>query len=150
MVDRVRNDATARGIKQWDQNYPIPQMILSDLINGYTHLIFDDSTCIGFFTTNSICEDDVHDHIKWNCSTEKSITLHRLCIDVAHQNKGYGTLFMTCYEQYVREIGYMSIRIDVFSTNKQATHIYEKFGYRRLGSAFCDRGLFYIYEKLLQ
>ena len=44
----------------------------------------------------------------------------------------------------------MSIRIDVFSTNKQATHIYEKFGYRRLGSAFCDRGLFYIYEKLLQ
>lgn len=149
MVNRVRDDATARGLRQWDENYPTKQMIFADIENGYTHFIYIDNMFIGFFTTNSICEDDVHDHIMWNCPTEKSITLHRLCIDVPHQNKGYGTQFMQYYEEYVRNAGFHSIRIDVFSTNSQAIHIYERFGYSRLGNAFCDRGEFFIYEKLL-
>ena len=75
------------------------------------------------------------------------IILHRLCIDPEYQNKGTGQRCLELFEENCKKDGYESIRIDVFSTNAKAIHIYEKFGYTKVGDAVCERGPFFIYEK---
>ena len=149
MMIRTKMDAIGKGIFQWTDTYPTYEMIYQDVLNSYTEIIKLGDQNIGFFTSNSICEDDVHDHIKW-LNDDKWIILHRLCITPPFQNKGIGTNVLLMFEDRAINRGYKSIRIDVFSTNEQAIYIYQKLGYIRLGEAFCDRGKFYIYEKIIQ
>lgn len=148
MMERAKAHSCEQGIYQWTETYPTYNMIYEDIKNSYTEIIKANGKNIGFFTSNSICEDNVHDHIQWLNKDNSWIILHRLCVDPPYQNKGFGTTILEKFETRSFNRGYKSIRIDVFSTNAQAIHIYEKFGYTRLGHAFCDRGKFYIYEKL--
>ena len=149
MMVRAREKLHKEGIFQWDYRYPKPDMIRNDLINGYTSLVSDGDNIVAFFTSNSICEDDVHDNTKWLYDGTLWIILHRLCVDPLFQGQGIGQRILKMFEAECFDKGYVSIRIDVFSTNKTAIYIYEKYGYIRVGEAMCERGLFYIYEKQL-
>ena len=149
MMERAKKKSCEQGIFQWTETYPTFSMISGDILNAYTEKILSDGVCIGFFTSNSICEDDVHNNIKWINNRGDWVILHRLCIDPNYQNQGFATKVLHKFEARAISRGYKSIRIDVFSTNAQAIHIYEKSGYVRVGHAFCDRGKFYIYEKLI-
>lgn len=148
MVD-ARKKSWDEGVFQWNENYPTATMIKGDLEKGYTYLVYDEGKIVAFFTTNSICEDDVHDHIKWLNEGDNWVILHRLCVDTGAQGNKIGQRILALFEKEKIEEGFDSIRIDVFSTNAAAIHIYEKFGYILLGNATCDRGMFYIYEKML-
>ncbi len=149
MMLRARQKLFEENIFQWDERYPKPEMIRYDIENGYTSLVEVGSKIVAFYTSNSICEDDVHEHIKWSYTGDKWIILHRLCIDPQYQNHGLGQEILTKFENDSVMQAFESIRIDVFSTNQKAIHIYEKYGYKRLGEAVCERGLFYIYDKIL-
>ena len=149
MMIRAREKLFSEKIYQWDERYPKPDMIKNDLLNGYTSLVRLEGKTIAFFTSNSICEDDVHNNINWIYNGNKWIILHRLCIDPDYQNDGLGQQILKKFENQSKKDGFESIRIDVFSTNNKAIHIYEKFKYKRVGIAVCERGPFYIYEKQL-
>ena len=149
MMLRAREKLFSENCFQWDERYPKPQMIRYDLEHGYTSLVTEDGNVVGFFTSNSVCEDDVHGHIVWSYDGDEWVILHRLCIDPVYQSHGLGQRILQRFEQQSKEQGFKSVRIDVFSTNAKAIHIYEKFGYKRLGEALCERGLFYIYDKIL-
>lgn len=146
-MKRARQKLFNEGIYQWDETYPTAQMILNDIKNRYTYLVKADEKVVGFYTSNSIIEDDVHDNVQWIYAGEKWIVLHRLCVDVDVQGKGIGQEILMDFEKRAKENEFESIRIDVFATNKAAIHIYEKFGYTLVGDAACDRGPFLIYEK---
>lgn len=151
MMLRARKKLYDECIFQWDERYPKAEMIHYDLSKGYTSLVKSDrGKIVAFFTSNSICEDDVHDSIKWIYGGDKWVILHRLCVEPEYQNLGFGQQILRLFESNSRENGFESIRIDVFSTNLKAIHLYEKFNYRRVGEAVCERGRFFIYEKLIQ
>lgn len=147
MLIKARNKLFEEGIFQWDHRYPKPDMIRSDLINGYTSVVRELERLIAFFTSNSICEDDIHNEINWLYNGDRWVILHRLCVDPHYQGNGVGQKILEKFEQQCIADKYESIRIDVFSTNQAAIHIYEKHGYSRVGSAVCERGPFYVYEK---
>lgn len=149
MMLRARNKLHSENIFQWDESYPKAEMIQDDLKNGYTSLVKVQDKIVAFFTSNSICEDDVHDHIKWIYNGEKWVILHRFCIDPIYQNKGLGQEILKLFEKNSKQAGFESIRIDVFSTNTTAIHIYEKFLYTKVGEAVCERGPFFVYEKII-
>ena len=149
MMLRAREKLFEEGIFQWDERYPKPDMIRNDLLNGYTSLVREKDEIVAFFTSNSICEDHDHDHIEWLYHGDSWVILHRLCVDPELQNAGVGQRILELFEQQSTENGFESIRIDVFATNKKAIHIYEKYGYVRVGDAVCERGPFYVYEKLI-
>lgn len=150
LLNRAKDKLIAEHIYQWDERYPKPEMIMSDIRNGYTYLVLIENKMIGFYTSNSICEDDVHEDINWLYSGDKWIILHRLCIDPHHQDNGLGQSIVLKYEEVAQKHGFFSSRIDVFATNEKAIHIYEKLGYVRVGNAMCERGPFFIYEKMLK
>ncbi len=150
MMLRAKEKLITEGIFQWGATYPKPEMLLSDLQKGYTSLVFDDSgNKIAFFTYNYLCEDDAHEHVKWLNPGDKWVFLHRLCIDPKYQSAGNGKRIVALFEEMVAP-SVDSIRVDVFSTNQKAIHIYEKYGFQRLAECMCDRGMFYAYEKLLK
>ncbi len=149
MMLRAKERLFQEKIYQWDERYPKKEMIINDLTNGYTTLVRDNNKIVAFFTSNSICEDDVHNDIEWSYIGDNWVILHRLCIDPIYQNGGLGQKILQKFETEKKKEKFDSIRIDVFSTNEKAIHIYEKFGYKRVGEATCERGLFYIYDKII-
>lgn len=149
MMVKAREKADQEGIHQWNENYPTKEMIMRDILGEDTYLVYEEGNVKGFFITNSVCEDDVHGHIKWMYPQSRFLILHRLCVDPSIQDQGIGQRILRKYEERAVEAGYESVRIDVFGTNNRAIHIYEKFGYKRMGRAVCDRGEFFIYEKHL-
>lgn len=149
MMLRAKERSYSEGIFQWDERYPSAEMLLSDIEGGHLHLIKYDNNIVGFFVYNSSSEDDLHNDIPWMNHSNAWIFLHRLCVDPKHQRKGLGQITVRKLLEIATALGYKSIRVDVFSTNKAAIHIYDKLGFELLGECLCYRGIFYVFEKLL-
>jgi len=52
-------------------------------------------------------------------------------------------------EEQIKNMGYLSIRLDVFSENPYALKLYEKNGYEKRGHADWRKGRFFLMEKTL-
>ncbi len=111
---------------QWDDTYPTPEMIKRDIKGNDTYLVYKEEELIAFLVVNDIIEDDVHDNIEWKYPNELYFVLHRLCVSTTTQGKGYGTKVVKQVEAMYRDKDIHIGRIDVFSTNAVAIHIYEK------------------------
>ena len=96
--------------------------------------------------------DDFYKQITWNTSSKKNIYLHRLAIHPDHQGQGFAKYIMKFIENFAKESGCLSVRLDTFSQNKKNNHLYSKLGYKKLGKIyFRDQSdmPFNCYEKLL-
>jgi ribosomal protein S18 acetylase RimI-like enzyme len=72
-----------------------------------------------------------------------------LCVRADLQNKGIGTKTMVMIEEYMKNQGVKSIRLDAFSKNQFALKMYNKLEYKKVGDANWRKGLFYIFEKII-
>lgn len=149
MMKRAKSKSYEEGVFQWDEKYPNADTLYTDISSSNLYLIKRSGELVGFFVYNSSCEDDLHNDINWIHPISKWIFLHRMCIDPVYQGKGYGQIIIEKFISSIKQAGYDSIRLDVFSTNRVAIHIYEKFGFTRVGECQCYRGSFYVYEKIL-
>jgi len=52
-------------------------------------------------------------------------------------------------EEQIKNMGYSSVRLDVFSKNPYAIRLYEKNGYKKRGYADWRKGRFFLMEKTL-
>jgi len=73
----------------------------------------------------------------------------RLCVSADSQNKGIGSKLLAHIEEQVKNMGYSSVRLDVFSENPYALKLYEKNGYEKRGHADWRKGRFFLMEKTL-
>ena len=83
---------------------------------------------------------------------KKNIYLHRLAIHPDYQGQGLAKYFIDYVENYAKENGCLSVRLDTFSLNKKNNYLYSKLGYKKLGKIyFRDQSdmPFNCYEKLL-
>ena len=68
------------------------------------------------------------------------------------QSKGYAQKLMAFGENYAKQYGFTSVRLDTFSQNKRNQQFYENRGYQKLGSIFYPKQSehpFYCYELVL-
>ena len=65
---------------------------------------------------------------------EKTIELQRLYVHPDHHRKGLGTYLALKIEDMAREQGYANIWLGVWEENHKAEKVYERLGYRRVGS----------------
>ena len=80
---------------------------------------------------------------------ENACVIHRLCVSPERQNEGIGKRVLDRIEEQLLEMGYDSVRLDVFSRNPYALRLYENNGYIRRGQADWRKGRFYLMEKIL-
>lgn len=135
-----------QGIDQWDDIYPSAKEILEDIENNEMYLGVTDGIACAF--TLNTKHDSEYDSGAWQYPNAHYCVIHRLCVNPASQGNGIGTEAM-CYIENLQKNKFEAIRLDAFSQNPTALHLYEKLGYRRAGEVRFRKGSFYLYEKKL-
>ncbi len=67
--------------------------------------------------------------------------LRYFLINPEYRGIGLGKKLMTCFMNFLKEVGYSSSFLLTTSSLKTAAHLYEKHGYRYVSHTFTDYGL---------
>jgi len=137
-----------QGIHQWDELYPTKEIFLDDINNNTLYVAVEDEKIIAVYVINQECDEEYHT-CEWENPDESACIIHRLCVSADFQNKGIGSRVLSHIEEQVKGMGYLSIRLDVFSENPYAIKLYEKNGYKKRGHADWRKGRFFLMEKTL-
>ncbi|MBO4458676.1 MAG: GNAT family N-acetyltransferase [Butyrivibrio sp.] len=95
-----------------------------------------------------ICTD-LYENAKWEGDGNSAYILHRFCVSPSIQNRGIGKKVLSHIEEQVKEMGYKSIRLDVFTENPFAQRLYRHDGFEPRGYANWRKGKFDLMEKVL-
>lgn len=147
------DDLNNRGIFQWDHRYPNTEFYISCINNKDQYVFIDDEVLVGCVVLNET-QSEEWSAVSWNYKDEKALVIHALAISPKHQGKGYGQKILDLCHEYGLKYNHKVIRLDVFSENPAAIHLYEKNGYKRVGDVTFDikpagHQLYYCYDRLL-
>jgi len=141
------------GIDQWDENYPDYASIENDLKTETLFAYRDGNTILGIVVLNET-QDEEYAQIDWSTSeVDRNLVVHRLAVDPIHQGKGIARKIMSFAENFARDQGYDSIRLDTFSQNTRNQRFYINRGYTDLGAVYLKykkEHPYYCYELLLK
>ena len=144
-------DMSARGIEQWNEHYPSREAFERDLQNEELFILEEESLIVGSITL-SFTKDDEYIPIEWLTAEAKHLYVHRLCIHPDQQGKGMARRLMDFAEQYGREQGCTSVRLDTFSQNSRNIRFYTSRGYQQRADVFFPKQSehpFHCFELLL-
>ena len=147
MVSSAKELMASQGIEQWDEIYPAKEDFANDISGKTLYVVTDDSNkekIVAIYVISTECDDEYH---KCTWEYENPCIIHRLCVSPDYQNKGIGKKLLNKIENQLVDMGYESVRLDVFSENPFAQSLYEKNGYKRRGHADWRKGRFYLMEK---
>ena len=146
---RAAADLKKRGIDQWDEHYPNREILREDIHKGEMFVGVDaDGKFVSAFVLNQETDED-YQNGDWQYPAAQYWVAHRLCVDPCCQGTGIGRETMNQMEKLAAEYGGETVRLDVFSQNLRAFHLYEKLGYQTVGSVAWRKGKFYLMEKRL-
>ena len=138
----------AHGVYQWDEIYPDEGILSEDIARGNMTIgTIDGRIAVAFML--DFCEDSDYETAAWRYCAQNIVVLHRLCVHPDFQGQGVARQAMDYLENEVRARGVQTIRLDAFSQNPAALHLYESRGYQKAGEISYRKGLFYLYEKKL-
>jgi RimJ/RimL family protein N-acetyltransferase len=132
---KCRTNLLEKGILQWDDHYPSKEYFQECIKDEVLFVLMDSEEMVGHVVLNE-WQSEEWAPIPW--TGNGPLVIHSLMINPTLQGKGVGTDFVKLCEQYATQEGYKSIRLDAFSGNGKATHLYEKLGYQKRGSVFFD------------
>ena len=136
----------AQGILQWDDIYPDEATIRADIVRGQMR-VGTRSGKIAVAFMLELCKEGEYEPADWRYREPDFAVLHRLCVHPDFQGQGVARKAMGYLENEVRSCGRKTIRLDAFSQNPAALHLYESCGYQKAGTIHYRKGLFYLYEK---
>ncbi len=147
-IERLIKDAISlmreQGIEQWDEVYPAREDFAKDIEQGYLYVADKEDKMAAIYVISEEC-DAAYMNGQWE--NEKPCIIHRLCVSADCQNEGIGKKVLKHIENQLVDMGYDSVRLDVFSENPYALKLYDKNGYTKRGYADWRKGRFYLMEK---
>ena len=141
-------DMLTRGIDQWDEFYPTKDIFAVDIEAGTMYALWRGTEILAVIVLNQEQEPE-YTTVNWQFNSEPIGIIHRLMVHPSAQGKGIASKLLAFAENVARQSGYGTIRLDVFSKNPTAIHLYEKHGYRRAGTVVFRKGEFFCMEKQL-
>lgn len=149
LFQRVKKHMLEQGIDQWDELYPNKEVIKEDIDKQQLYIAEYKHNIIAVFVINKDY-DEAYGQGSWRYIRGEYYVLHRFCIEPSMQGKGFATRIILLIEKEVRQLGGQAIRLDAFSKNPAAIHMYEKLGYQSVGQVVFRKGIFYLYEKWIE
>ena len=119
-----------------------------DIKKGNLYVAEENEKIIALYVISAEA-DEAYNYAEWKYPSETSLVLHRFCVSPSFQNRGIGRKVLTEIELQVKNKGYESIRLDVFTKNPYAQRLYRNNGYEVRGFAEWRKGLFDLMEKHL-
>ncbi len=130
LVQECIKNMNANGIDQWNEQYPPLEIFKSDVESGSLFAMKDVGRIVGVIVLSEE-QDEEYDDIDWTDKFGKVIIVHRLAVHPERQRMGIATKLMDFAENYARENGYSSIRVDTYSSNPRSLQLFEKRKYKR-------------------
>jgi ribosomal protein S18 acetylase RimI-like enzyme len=140
----------AGGSDQWDEHYPNREIISLDIERGSLWVCEENNAVAGILVLDEH-QSEQYEEIEWTEKQGPHLIMHRLAVHPEVQGKGIARRLSTYAEEYARQNGYSSIRLDTYAKNTRALALYPKLGYDRRGEvSFPGRTAnFPVFEKVL-
>ena len=157
-IEKLYNDCTyvmnQNKIFQWDDKYPNSEMFKSCIEDEGQFVFVVNDKIIGSVVLDEF-QSEEWSALEWKYNDGEQLVIHALAIDPASQGKGYGQKALDLCEKYAISLSYDAMRLDAFSENPAALKLYEKNGYRKVGTVVFDSKPenhlnYYCYEKKLK
>jgi ribosomal protein S18 acetylase RimI-like enzyme len=127
-----------KNIFQWNEYYPSHTAFEIDAKRNELYVFCVDEQLIGSITISTKMDEE-YIPIEWLTKNGHNIYIHRLCVHPDFQGQGYAQQLMAFAENFAKNNGYLSVRLDTFSQNKRNQRFYETRGYQKLGDIFFSK-----------
>lgn len=146
LISDAIKEMESKGIYQWDEIYPTIEDFQADISKSNLYAVMDGENLVAIYVISSE-SDDAYTKADWHHPADTAYILHRFCVSPNYQNRGLGKQILLHIESQIREMGYQSIRLDVFTKNPYAQRLYRHNGYKVRGFADWRKGRFELMEK---
>lgn len=135
MYRQANKTLLARGIVQWDDEYPSPVTLRENLLGETTWIFRQDSLPIASITLDEE-QDPQYEFIRWAYPSDRALIVHRLCVSPEFQQFGLGRKLMEFAEVHAGVYKYEVIRLDAFLGNPYSQKLYRSLGYQE-AAGYC-------------
>lgn len=135
-------------LKRQLSSYFVSSVMILGIAGGTLYTVTERAQLIAIYTINTEYNPE-YLNAKWKYNREIACIIHRLCVSPEVQNRGIGKIVLNHIENQLQNMGFESVRLDVFSENPYAIRLYEKCGYVKRGYADWRKGCFWLMEKKL-
>ncbi len=143
---RRKNDAS----KQWQDGYPNPDVLKSDIDKGIGYVLTDDDVIVGYAAI-LVNDEPAYEHIKGSwLSNDDFVVVHRVAIADEYLGKGMAKKIFQLTEDFAISRQIFSIKIDTNYDNHAMLHILDKLAYTYCGEVEFRGGKRQAFEKLLR
>lgn len=139
----------ADGSDQWQDGYPNPAVVASDIENGHGFVLAGGDKIAGYVAI-LINDEPAYAEIKGTWLTDGDfVVYHRVAISDDFLGQGLAQQMLKRIEDYAADNGIRSVRADTNHDNKGMLRIFEKLGYVYCGEVFFRGASRLAFEKVL-
>lgn len=140
VIAEARAFIASYGSDQWQDGYPEPELIESDIAAklGY---VYEDESGIHAYAAIIPGHEPIYDHLisgAWKIDRDQYVTVHRLAIDNSCRGKGVGRQMLTFAADLARENNLDCVRADTHRANKAMQGLMTKCGFEYCGDVEYD------------
>ncbi|MBE5770066.1 MAG: GNAT family N-acetyltransferase [Clostridiales bacterium] len=119
--------------------YPTAETARTALLRDDLFVQEDEGCIVGAAIINQ-SQVDVYEGAPWRYPAldEQVMVLHTLVISPKAARRGYGSAFVSFYEQYARDHHCPFLRMDTNARNTRARALYKKLGYEEIAIVPCQ------------
>jgi ribosomal protein S18 acetylase RimI-like enzyme len=150
LVSACTQKMQSEGNFQWYDEYPTPEILTKDIEDETLFIVNHNDKIIGILAL-TYNEEVQYKDIQWQDKDGRALEIHRMGVHPKCQGQGVGKKLFDFTEEYAKENGYTSIRMDTYCQNKKMIELVEIREYKKTGEIFFPplEPPFYCYEKLL-
>lgn len=140
----------ADGSEQWQDGYPNPSVVASDIERGIGFVLLEEEVIVGYAAILINDEPSYNNIIGQWLTNGDFVVVHRVAISDQHIGKGLAKKLMLAIEEYAKENNVYSIKADTNFDNAPMLALFEKLGYTYCGEVMFRGNPRKAYEKLLK
>jgi GNAT superfamily N-acetyltransferase len=144
-IRRRRED----GSDQWQDGYPNPQVIQSDIDNGVGYVLADGDTVVAYSAV-LVNDEPAYNDIqgKW-LTNQEFVVVHRVAVAQQHLGKGLSKMLLAYVEDFALQQNIHSVKVDTNFDNIPMMKVLDACGYAYCGEVLLRGGTRRAYEKVL-
>ncbi|MXV50436.1 GNAT family N-acetyltransferase [Pedobacter sp. HMF7647] len=138
------------GSRQWQDGYPNPEVVQSDIDKQAGFMLCDADTVIGYCAV-FVNDEPAYEKIdgKWLTNGD-FVAVHRVAVSDQYTGKGLAKIILRFVEEYAMSMQIVSIKADTNFDNPAMMKTFEKLGYSYCGEVYFRGGARRAYEKVLK
>jgi GNAT superfamily N-acetyltransferase len=137
------------GSDQWQNGYPNPDVVQSDIDTGVGYVFTDDDAVIGYAAV-LISDEPAYEAIEGKWLTDGDfLVVHRVAIADEYLGKGLSAVIFELIEKMALAQNIHSVKVDTNFDNIAMLKILERLGYTYCGQVYFNGSARRAFEKVL-